>query len=249
MQGHRRAVSRRISGLLTCTALLAIALTVLFAAPDARAQGVQQNAAPVSDNPFSRWFGSLTTTTPAAAPAPVVTAPAPQRVRKRIAKPRKYTRPAVAQTAPARAAHAQVTSAEPMQETPAQEQAAAVQPQSAEQEWPSAADNLGAPMIVPLTIKTVREMLEPEPQLVSDNEVSDIDRAAEPARASASSRVHLASAVTDGSGMIDSDATEHSRVFAMGETMKAVLQSGWVEPLLLMFAGAFAGFTAIRVFA
>lgn len=118
---------------------------------------------------------------------------------------------------------------------------------SAEPSWPNASANVGGAMIAPLTIKTVREMVQPETPLVFENELSDLDLAAPPALAEA--RSPAPSATTDGSGAIENDATEQARVFAMGETMKAVMQSAWLEPVLLMLAGALAALSAVRLFA
>jgi len=109
--------------------------------------------------------------------------------------------------------------------------------------------NLGAAMIAPLTIKTVREMVEPEPQppLVFENELTDLDLAAGPALAETRSLAPVAS--TDGSGTMENDATERPSVYAIGETVKAMMQSAWLEPLLLVLAGALAFSAAGRVFA
>jgi hypothetical protein len=130
------------------------------------------------------------------------------------------------------------------------EEQPAAQVQEPVADWPNAAANVGGAMIAPVTIKTVREQLEPEPEakLVSENEESDIDRAAQPAIAEATPREPAAG--TDGRGMIDHEgAPEQTRVFAMGETMKAVMQSAWLEPILLMLAGALAALSAARAFA
>jgi hypothetical protein len=231
MPRPRLVVSRRVSGLLTCTICSAVALAFLLTAPAAMSQGTgQDTTAPDNGNPFSRWFRA-----PVAAPAtaaPVAAQPT-QSIRKpRVAKVRKRTKPVAAQPAPADEKPA----------PPAQEHAAT-------SDWPNAETNLGAAMIVPLTIKTVREMAEPEPEapLVFENELSDIDLAAGPALAEA--RLSAPQAMTDGSGATDNETAEQSGIIAMGETMKAMMQSAWLEPLLLVLAGLLASFTAVRAFA
>ena len=227
----RRVVSRRVSRLLKCTICSAVALAFLFIAPAAMSQGTgQDTAAPDNGNPFSRWFRA-----PVAAPAaaPPATAQPAQSIRKpRAAKVRKRTKPVAAQPAPA-------------EEQPAPQ----AEKHVATSDWPNAEANLGAAMIAPLTIKTVREMVEPEPQppLVFENELSDLDLAAGPALAETRSLAPVAS--TDGSGTMENDATERPSVYAIGETVKAMMQSAWLEPLLLVLAGALAFSAAGRVFA
>jgi hypothetical protein len=213
----------------------AAALTILFGAHDARSQGVQPQTAPATasgGNLFSRWFGTpAAATQPAAAPAS--TAQAAPRVRKpRISRTRKRARPVAARPAPS------------------EERPASPQQQAAERDWPDAAANVGGSITtMPLTIKTVREQLEPAPELpvVDETELTDIDRAADP-RLAASVMPEPAPA-TDGSGAAEHDAAERARVLAMGETMKAMMQSAWLEPLMLVLAGALAGLAASRVFA
>jgi hypothetical protein len=234
MNWQQSTASRRVSSLLTCTICCAVALAILSAAPDARAQDLSQNtpAAAASSNPFSRWFGAPSATATPAATQPV------QRVRKmRVAKSKKRTAPVAVQAAPA-----QEQSAPPAQAAPPAQQ------QTAESGWPNAEANVGGAMIAPLTIKTVREMVEPEAPVVLENEISDIDRAAQPAIAAASESPASA-ASTDGSAAIENDVMEQTRVLAMGETMRAMLQSAWFEPILLMLAGAVAALSAARVFA
>lgn len=231
MQRHRRAGARRVSGLLKHALCIAAALTVVCIAHDARSQGVTAQPAPAasSSNPFSGWFGRSETAAPAAA-APAAQQPT-QRARKRISKSKKQTPPVVAEPAPA------------------DDQATELQQQAAEPDWPNAAANVGGPLIVPLTVKTVREMIEPEPPVVSENELSDIDRASQPEIAATSAPAPVTPPTTDGNGSIDIGEAEQTRVFAMGDTVKAMIQSAWFEPLLLMIAGAFAALTAVRVFA
>jgi hypothetical protein len=217
--------------LLTLTICCAVALTLLlFTAPVAMSQAAGQ-LTPTPDNPFSRWFRLPSTAAAPAATAPATAQPV-QRVRKpRITKVRKRSK-AVA-TAP---------QPEPVAEQPAPQQEERV----ADSGWPNAEANLGTAMMTPLTIKTVREQLEPEPEtlLVSENELSEIDRAAQPAQAATAPPAPSAS--TDGSGAIENEL-EQAHVFAMGETMKAMMQSAWIEPALLMLAGALAGLAASRL--
>jgi hypothetical protein len=229
MSGDQHAVSRRKSGWLTFAICCAMTLALLFTAPDAMSQAAgQPNAAP--ENPFSRWFRP-----PSAEATPATTAPATaqpvQRIRKpRIANARKRTKPVAAIPQPALAEEKPV----PQPEQPV-----------AESGWPNAEANVGTGMITPLTVKTVREQLEPEPETVSENELSDIDRAAPPSQAAAVSPAPAAT--TDGSGAIENEA-DRAHVFAMGESMKAMMRSSWTEPVLLMLAGALAGLAASRLF-
>jgi hypothetical protein len=221
-------VSRSVSSILKGAVFIPVAIAVLFVAPARTEDANIPNPENVlvmpggTGNPFSRWTATPT------AEAAARQAQRPQRVRG--AKANVQTPPAAEQAAPAAAA-------------------APAASQSAEPDWPNAAANVGGAAIVPLTIKTVREMVEPAPEAspVSENELSDIDRAAQPALAQ--TRSHAPSATTDGSGVIESDAADQARVFAMGETMKAMMQSAWLEPILLMFAGALAGLSAARLFA
>jgi hypothetical protein len=239
MQRHRRAAARCASGLLTCVLCGFVALALLFSASEAMSQSAgQPAAAPDNGNPFARLFRLPSTAAPQAAPE----AQPVQRVRKpRISKVKKRPKPAAAQ---------QAASAQQRVPPPAEEPAA---PQPVEQvnepAWPNAeASAGGTTMITPLAVKTVREQLEPEPETptVSENELSDIDRAAEPVLAEKETADSLAT--TDGSGAIETGAAERPRVLAMGDTMKAMMQSAWAEPVLLMIAGALAGLAASRLF-
>jgi len=227
MLRDQRAVSHRTSGLPTvssyCAVYCAVAIALLFTAPDALSQAAGQ-ATMAPENPFSRWFKPPAT---AAAPAPAQPA---QRIRKpRIAKSGKRAKPAAAVAQPGPAAEAPV--AKP--EEPV-----------ADSGWPNAEATLGTAMITPLTVKTVREQLEPEPEtlLVSENELNEIDRAAQPAQLSSP----VPAASTDGSGTVENDA-DRAQVFAISEGMKAMTQSAWTEPVLLMLAGALAGLAASRL--
>ncbi|MGV3635745.1 MAG: hypothetical protein ACO1NY_15460 [Pseudorhodoplanes sp.] len=204
----------------------AVTLALLFTVTDAKSQSAgQATAAP--ENPFSRWFRL-----PATAAAPAAAQPA-QRVRKpRIASSRKRTKPVAAVPQPV-----------PEAEQPAPQR----EEQVADSGWPNAEASVGAAMITPLTVKTVREQLEtaPETQLVSENELSDIDRAAPSPKAATVPPAPSAS--TDGSGAIEKDA-EQVHVFAMGDTIKVMMRSTWTEPVLLMLAGALGGLAASRLF-
>lgn len=229
MPTHRRAISRPFQGLLTCVICCAIAIALLFmASSTAMSQAAGQTAAaPDSSSPFSRWFRL-----PAAA-APVAAQPPTQRIHKpRIAKPRKRTGRVASAALPAPAAERSL-------------------PQKQEQVqgsgWPNAEANVGRATITLLTVKTVREQLEPEPAtlLVAENELSDIDRAAQPAQSAPATPVPLPS--TDGSGAIERDA-DQAHVLARGDTMKSMMQATRLEPVLLMLAGALAGLAASRFF-
>lgn len=224
MLRDQRAVSHRTSGLPTVAIYCAVAIALLFTAPDALSQAAGQTT-PAPENPFNRWFKPPST---AAAPAP--TQPA-QRIRKpRIAKSGKRAKPVAA-----------VAQSVPSAETPIAKPGEPV----TESGWPNAEATLGTAMITPLTVKTVREQLEPEPEtlLVSENELNEIDRAAQPAQLTSPVRP----ASTDGSGTVENDANR-AQVFAFGESMKAMTQSAWTEPILLMLAGALAGLAASRLF-
>ncbi len=237
MQRHRHHFSRPFSWLLTCTICIPIALTVVLAAPDASAQGLfQQTPAAPSTGAglLSRLFGTPAAEQPAAQPPP--------RVKKvRAAKRKKRPRPVAAQPAPAK-----------QQTAPAQQQSAPSQQESAEAGWPNAAANVGGPMIVPPTIKTVREMIEPEPEtpVVVNDELSDIDLAAQPV-AEASPEPEATSPVsTDGLAEAEPDASVgETSVLAMSDTIKSIVELPWLEPLLLAFAGMIATFSAVRLFA
>jgi hypothetical protein len=228
MLRDQRVVSHRTSGLPTaaiyCAINCAVAIALLFTAPDALSQAAGQTAT-APENPFSRWFKPPAT---AAAPAPAQPA---QRIRKpRIAKSGKRAKPAAA-----------VAQSVPTAETPIAKPEEPV----TESGWPNAEATLGTAMITPLTVKTVREQVEPKPEslVVSESDVSDIDRAAQPAQVSSPVRP----ASTDGSGTVENE-TDRAQVFAFGESMKAMTQSAWAEPILLMLAGALAGLAASRLF-
>jgi hypothetical protein len=242
MQRHRRLIPRCVSRLLIGTICSAAALTLLLAAPNAMSQGAGQAAPTASDsgNPFSRWFRMPSAATVPATTAPTAAAPATaqpvQRVRKvRTSRSKPRTKPVTARAAPA------------------QEQKAPPQQPVAEPDWPNAEANVGGPLIVPLTIKTVRQQVEPEPEtpIVLENEISDIDRAAQPALAESSEPAAPPPASTDGRASAEFAGTtgEPPAVFAMSETIKSIVQLAWLEPLLLVFAGVIATISAVRLFA
>lgn len=229
MDWQRRMIPQLVSGGLTGSICVAAALTVLFAASDARSQGVHPQTAPAAaagGNPVSRWFAR-----PAATPQAGATQPRQHVRKRRVSRSKKPTKPVAAQPAPAEA------KSDPPQQ------------QVAEPAWPNAAANVGGALIAPLSVKTVREQLgsEPETLPVSENEFSDIDRAAPPALAATATPEPAIS--TDGSGSTETDVTVQTHVFALGETTKAMMQSAWLEPLLLLVAGAIATLSAVRLFA
>lgn len=125
------------------------------------------------------------------------------------------------------------------------------------QEWPSAQENVGAAGLVPVVIKTVREMVEPEPEMptVLENELSDIDLRARPIL----DRDDIFAA-TDGRATAEEDL-RGNRFAAFAENMKTISGASWsaawsvpwnfswLEPLVLALAGAFAAIAAMRFFA
>lgn len=100
--------------------------------------------------------------------------------------------------------------------------------------------------IVPVVVRTVREIVVPEPDLpvISPNELSDIDKAARPVPAS------TAEASTDGKAArdIDEAIAEPASANAVTEPSRPLAQLPWLESLLLM-AGALAAVLAFRMFA
>lgn len=221
MQGHQRPVSRPVAFILKSTIAIPLAVAVLFLAP---AAGTEETHGPNPDNvlviPKSASGGFGTWISSRAAAAP--------RSSHRTQRARTKTR---IRTAPVAAA------------------AAISEPQTAEPSWPNAAATVGAATLIPITVKTVREMVEPAPDatLVFENELSDIDLAARPVLSA--TPASSAAVSTDGRAMPESDVAEQPRVFAMAETMKTFTQSAWIEPVLLVLAGALAAFSAIRLFA
>ncbi len=235
VQGHRRAISRCLARSIYCAAALALLCT----ASDAVSQTAGQPTQATVENPFSRWFRPLSA---AATPAAPATAQPAAPVRKpRIARVRKRAKSDTARSVPAgeqRARHGSVAQpVVPETDAPAADPA-----------WPHAEDNVGRAMITPLTVKTVREQLEPAPEVltVSENELSEIDRAAPSEAAGTTSTRHSSS--TDGSGRLQNEI-EQDRVFANAEMKATSMRPAWLEPALLMIAGALAGLAASRLFA
>ncbi|MCC6889641.1 MAG: hypothetical protein IT536_14000 [Hyphomicrobiales bacterium] len=156
-----------------------------------------------------------------------------------------------AAAAPRSAQHPQRVRAKTKTRTaPVAAEAAVSEPQPAEPAWPNAAATVGTATLIPITIKTVREMVEPaaDNPLVFENELSDIDLAARPLLTQASAQTS-APVSTDGRATTESEASEQPRVFAMAETVKTFTQSAWFEPVLLVLAGALAALSAVRLFA
>jgi hypothetical protein len=129
---------------------------------------------------------------------------------------------------------------------------------------------------MPVIVKTVRELAEPEPDapLVHANELSDLDMAAKPLAAKPLAAKPLAAkplaakplapkplpakaltaqaesvGITDGRATGDGGDFRESRFAAFAETLNSVVHASWLEALLLAMAGAIAAVTAMRVFA
>jgi hypothetical protein len=115
-----------------------------------------------------------------------------------------------------------------------------------EPSWPNAQENVGAAGLVPVVIKTVREIIEAESEtpVVREHELSDLDLAARPV----ASRDELPVAATDGRADADEE-WRGNRFAAFAENVKAIGSASWLEPVLLVLAGAFAAAAAMRVFA
>ncbi len=116
--------------------------------------------------------------------------------------------------------------------------------------WPVAETNLGVSGIVPVEIRTVREMVEAEPEapLVRDNELSDLDIAA-PSVVHGREVVHAreVTLTTDGRASVEEDPPAQ-RFAAMVENLKMAGGISWLEPVLLVMAGAGAAVAAMRIF-
>jgi hypothetical protein len=112
--------------------------------------------------------------------------------------------------------------------------------------WPNAEASVGLAGIVPVELKTVRQMAEPESEtpLVLENELSDLDIAARPMPI----RTEVIAA-TDGRGTAEEPDFQGSRFVAFVENVRAIGGTSWFEPVLLALAGAMAAVTAMRVFA
>ena len=228
MQRHQRPVSRPVAFILKGTIVIPLVIAVLFLAPAARTEGAQTpnpgNVLVIPNNAsgFFRPWTTIPTATPTATAAAPRPAQRPQRVR--VAKTKVRVIPVAAE-------------------------AAVSEPQPAEPAWPNAAETVGTGSLTPITVKTVREMIEPAPDtnVVFENELSDIDLAAQPLLTATSDQT--SAPVTDGRATAETDVSELPRVFAMTETMKTFTQSAWLEPVLLVLAGALAAVSALRLFA
>jgi hypothetical protein len=165
----------------------------------------------------------------------------------------RFSRPQTAEAAPRTSqkqtqrvrtsrAKAPMAAPEPEAAVPAPEAANPEPPQPA---WPNAQDSVGAAGLVPVVIKTVREMVEAEAEtsLVQEHELSDLDIAARPI-----SRLDDTPVGTDGRATADEE-WRGNRIAAFAENLKAIGGTSWLEPLLLALAGAAAAVTAMRVFA
>lgn len=221
MQRHRRPVSRPVAFILKSVIAIPLAVAVLFLAP---AAGTEDTHGPNPDNvlviPKSAGGWLGPWTGSRAAAAP--------RSSQRTQRARAKTK---------------------MRAAPVAAEAGISEPQAADSSWPNAAATVGTAALIPITVKTVREMVAPAPDanLVFANELSDIDLAARPILTP--TPASSAAGATDGRATSENAAAEQPRVFAMAETMKTVTQSAWLEPALLVLAGALAALSAIRLFA
>ncbi len=158
-----------------------------------------------------------------------------------------HLRPQAAQATPRRERHTPRVRAYSSRKSMAAAAAPPAAPEvteSTEWAWPSAQENVGASGLIPVVVRTVREMVEPHPEMpaVHANELSDIDLAAAPVE----NRHRIAT--TDGRA----DADEEPRGFrfaAFVENARAVGSIVWLEPVLLVLAAAIAAVAAGRVFA
>jgi hypothetical protein len=126
--------------------------------------------------------------------------------------------------------------------------------------WPNAQDSAGTGKIIPVELKTVRELAEPadETPLVRENELSDLDLAAQPPEAqpvvtqpleAQAMQAQAAAIGTDGRASDDDADFQGNRFAAFAENVKAMGHASWLEPLLLALAGAAAAVAAMRIFA
>ncbi len=135
---------------------------------------------------------------------------------------------------------------------PAEAAAPEPAPQPAAPAWPNAEASAGTGTILPVVLKTVREMAEPEPEisLVYENELSDIDIAAKPLAAEPPLPAQPEAVdVTDGRAIGDDTDFLGDRFAAFAENVKSIGNASWLEALVLALAGAIAAVTAMRVFA
>lgn len=163
----------------------------------------------------------------------------------------RFSRPPTAEAAPRTSQKHRVRASRPKPPVVAQvpeavapaAEAAPPEPQPAD--WPVAHENLGAAGIVPVEIRTVREVVEAQAETapVAEDELSDLDLSARPI-----SRLADKIPDTDGRGTDEAERRD-SRFAAFAENLQAAGAISWIEPLLLMLAGAVAALTAMRVFA
>jgi len=175
----------------------------------------------------------------------------------------RFSRPQVAQAAPRTSqaprtgqkhtprmrvsrAKASVAVAEPVSSEPPPHEPPPQPQEQAQSEWPNAQDSVGMAGLVPVEIRTVREMVrtEPEAPLVQEHELSDLDLVARPI-----SRLDGMFDGTDGRANPDDSETRGNRIAAFAENLKAIGSASWLEPILLVLAGAIAAVSAMRVFA
>ncbi len=160
----------------------------------------------------------------------------------------RFSRPQIAQAAP-RATRPQVPRARvsrPKQPAALPQAAApAEEPPTSRPSWPIAQESVGAAGLVPVEIRTVREMVgsETETSLVLENELSDLDISARPI-----SRLDEPISSTDGRASAE-EQRSGNRIAAFAENLKAIGAAAWLEPILLVLAGAIAAVSAMRVFA
>ena len=161
----------------------------------------------------------------------------------------RFSRPQTAEAAPRRPHRHIVRSARSKSSPPpvvsAQAETEISVPEAAPQ-WPNAQDSLGVNGIVPVVIKTVREMAEAtaEASVVRESDLSDLDIVAAPPN-----RLENAVSETDGSATEREVEPRTSRVIALAEHLKIAGALPWFEPILLMLAGAVAALSAKRMFA
>lgn len=111
--------------------------------------------------------------------------------------------------------------------------------------WPSLY-SAATTVTSPASVKTEREtQAETDEGVVFANELSDIDLAAKPPAETS------AVAATDGRAGADVAPlrSEDSRFAPLVEAARAALQAAWMEPVLMLLAGAFAALSAVRLFA
>ena len=175
--------------------------------------------------------------TPAAVAAPVVK----QRRKKRVAK----SRPAKSRPAPVAEAQPPVIEILPQAVTAD----AVALPQPAKVAQPAEETD-----IIPVVVRTVREIVIPDPDVpvVSPNELSDIDMAARPDLRPLSAQTASAQeASTDGRSVRDAEDAVPAPVFAetVTEAPRPLERSAWIDALLILMAGTLATFSAVRLLA